>query len=980
MHLTENTKSRKMNNTIKKAGLWMIIIVCSIWNITETKAQFTWKLDANTSNTMDAAFFLAPYGSGAFISGGTMTYVPVSGGENSFGELKGIKNWPAGWERLTAALDYDHQTALLFSGNSYLTLEMKTMNIVGGGQWTGMPATWNNQVDAATKWTDTDIMFFYGTEYHLSNASTMATVQSGSLRDWPGWPSHWSKGMTAVMNDGNGFIYFFNGMEYVVYNQNTMQFSAVSKTATGGGLSGGIPAPAGSNNGIVSNSNTGNGASSNTGNSGCALGIPQGSKGDGQVIVRKRTKIGGKNMGTKKGNQVPRNSTLSEIRIWGTWMISGIQTVIVTKNGETKELPVLGRKTGKANVYTFANGECLTGLSGTYFGGQGDFIYSLQILTTNGTSEVFGKKGAKSFQIEIPEGTGFNGIFTTSQEYLKGIALKYVKYGNPEENVASNNGGGKKNGQGKGKSLYKDDFKDFIKDFTVNSSFGMTEGLKPLPGLDWYGRSIDVLKLDFMEITASELPPKTVIQVVNSDNRAGTKQNMVKPHGSIFSTKSRGSDSMNKEWVESYADVTSNFSVNVNASVGVAKLGGGSLSASYSEMNNNKVGSKSVYFFEKVERTIQSLTMEMTWYGDSMDDRYRQKLDFGFREKVGNLPVPNSDVQAIRVESLRKNKPLPSSIQQYKDAYMEIIKLYGTHFITDVAYGGKFIKRYEFDQKTYENTRATKFDFQAQMKAKIKVVDVGAGGGFSTAEKVTIGGAAGTINSKVYSTGASGVTNKAAWSAALATDMGPVDVTITLHSDLLNDIFFPGDKNIEKKRKILEAITFQYIIDNAKKPVKSRGGFYNVTHKALEYVYEVQVENIMPIDTEGSGEELFGSISVDFTGDKYLASNIWHVGERSARNITKNSPLIISTDPNVFDLDENASGSFVVEGTLHEEDEDIKVFGEVIDDDDPMGTKKRSVNLSEIKEVDRPYKYKVTGFRTGKTVAEINFTITKRAK
>lgn len=206
-------------------------------NIQSASAQ--WNLPGAFGSDIDAAFMDATAGSMIFKKGEFTIY---GGASQDIIPISAITNWPANWQGITAAASFDGQTILLFSGSSFLTLDINTKSITGGDIWAGLPPNWNNQIDAAVDWSPGLIYLFYGQEFITYDSNTQAYGPVTNLATW-GLPAHWNNTIDAAINVQNGSIYFFRGSEYIIFDQQSGAFSLPTSINEGRTMVGNFPPP-----------------------------------------------------------------------------------------------------------------------------------------------------------------------------------------------------------------------------------------------------------------------------------------------------------------------------------------------------------------------------------------------------------------------------------------------------------------------------------------------------------------------------------------------------------------------------------------------------------------------------------------------------------------------------------------------------------------------------------------------------------------
>jgi hypothetical protein len=224
-------------------------MLCFISNLS---AQQDFKFDHTTAKSISATTFLAGYQSGAF----------YNGTNGFFYDNTSATEIQPDWFDLdpvdvTAALSWDDDNVLLFSGSNYVIYTISEATL--GSEWNlwpGLPDTWNDQLDAATRWSENLLFFFQGNAFLVYDITEEAYMQTGLLTDWEGWPATWTDGVDAAQNLNDGFIYFFNQGQVMHYNLQDATFSSPKNIGTPTLSSGGIPkskATTGTNGGLARN-------------------------------------------------------------------------------------------------------------------------------------------------------------------------------------------------------------------------------------------------------------------------------------------------------------------------------------------------------------------------------------------------------------------------------------------------------------------------------------------------------------------------------------------------------------------------------------------------------------------------------------------------------------------------------------------------------------------------------------------------------
>ena len=145
-------------------------------------------------------------------------------------------NWAGMPESFAEGVDASIYTKVngkiyVFKGNQYIRINPDNGWAVDAGypkpiagNWAGLPADFNNGIDAAL-WNDKDskIYFFKGDQYVRINPAAGWAVEGGYPKamagNWPGMPAHFAQGIdSALWSDKNNRVYLFKGTEYIRIN------------------------------------------------------------------------------------------------------------------------------------------------------------------------------------------------------------------------------------------------------------------------------------------------------------------------------------------------------------------------------------------------------------------------------------------------------------------------------------------------------------------------------------------------------------------------------------------------------------------------------------------------------------------------------------------------------------------------------------------------------------------------------------------
>lgn len=980
----------------------LIVLATALLVSISSIAQLSWdKLSPEILNGLNGGVHMPSITATAFINGTAIYYVSdLEGVQEGDLSLYG-DGLPQGWSNLTGSARWNDNTIMLFNNNEYALFNLDEVSIAYRGPFPNVPST----IDAVSNWGDTQILFFSGSQYVIYDKDDQSVSQPSAISDFAGYALGTPD---AVVNGDDGFIYFFSRGRFQALDMDTQSFGDVVTLARS---SGGLPPvasgasslpPVGSSSSLSRKQDTPPVTSQGqeafveeeTGidtSNWCLVGSPRGNS--DADLVSDETAVKGSDLGDASEDDAEAGTRVAEIRVWGGRVVSGMQTVLQNEDGEMLELPVMGVKKGRMQNFIVPEGDCIIGVDGQFAGEYGQYIHNLTFVTSGGRSKKIGGPGKSAFKLRLDSGVSFYGFKVHHTNNLSGIALKYVGFEGEmpeavEEEVASS---GDRSGSGKSfkdkfVGEYDDQHVDYLKEELIELQGGGSEFVRlELPAKDWMGKAVDYLTLDPLNIAKSPTK-RTAIRLIASEERGGARSDKVMPHGTHFTAIGSGTQKDDKTWVESYSDFTTNFNVGVNVSVGTP-VGGGSLSASYSQMNNTKMGREEIYYSRTAERKMFNLKMDLLFSDPETAERKRQLLDYDFRRMIDELPVPAS-VPKIKLSSYEKGKRLPSQIERVREAYMKVIEVYGTHFVSEADFGGKFVSYTVITKEDYENTRMTEAEFKASAEAQIKAVNIGGGVEFGYGTKSTVGNKKGKLSSRNFVQGGNGEIFDT-WNTSVSENPVPVEVKLLPISDLLSKEFWPQHSDIGKRQATLFAVINQYLVDNDRAPVKRTGKFFS-DPKAIDYTYTMSITGIKctavnDVKLDGAAN-VYGYIRGGYLGD--LGENVkdvWRMSKASSVDIRKGGMEPITEKIEVVGSGEDLKGGFVVRAKFYDAlTNGMAGFGKLIGDlgkevtgsDASYGYESISIPFSDIPET--PKEYKVRGYNFESTKLEILVTVSKR--
>lgn len=761
------------------------------------------------------------------------------------------QNFPQPGE-ITAAMAISSDELLLFQGSSYRTLNIQTGTVSQEeSRWFGLPESWAGALTAATSWDANAAILLNGLAYVIYDYESQQNVAVGRIDEWPGYSFQGPNAVNAALAIGGGQIQFLTQRGTLLYDQSAQQFLSNSPVQTT----------------VITTSNIAQ--------------RPIAYQPEANQNQSHSTKISGSDSGTRKtlnwgANDALQAITIYTTQVWGDVVVAGIE--VETDQGS---LGLIGKTTSTKRRLQLQPGEQLTGFSGSYGHADAQTIDQLVFKTNRRSLPVVGNRNPRegtSFAERLSEKETCLGLFGNASDNLSGLGLIYSGPQRKQaKSVASSAQASTHQPQahaaGAGSSMSVDDvmavsmgmppsgqmmgdvaeapaetqeayvpvdeYLDNYDDFTESASGNMTSFMvQPLSGIDWLGAGFDVLYYD--PLRPNDLRPRKSFRsvlVTSSSKRAGNNNQYLKPYGSFFGSSNSGERSEESKWIHNYRDFSSSFGVTASGTVPMKGVMG-SLSGSYKEMNNTRIGSESLFMFKQIQRRIHEVELQLTWIDNDFDQKYKQKLDRQFVRDVKALPVPSKIYNGTEVSA--KGQPLPSELERIKGNYRRFINNYGTHIANKVVYGGQYIERYEVRRSDYEKTRGSEMSFKASVEMATKKGGKGgktssdeSGGkkpggeiGFTKSESETVGSKAVNTRRKVFIQGGNGEDDLSLWRGKVDENMAPVHIEFLAMSEVLNERMFADDADILAKSKALEVITNHYMLNEAPEPVEGKDDFF----------------------------------------------------------------------------------------------------------------------------------------------------------
>ena len=994
----------------------LLLLIAGLISFNSFGQVESWKLKEPNASNINAGIYDQYSRSVLFFSNTVyVDYMPMTKRSKNK-SLFSVRGLSYNSQNIDAAFNIDQDHAFLFQGDTYFEFEIRNRVVNNKGKWP-LPQHWGKKIDAATLWAEDMVFMFRGSEYFIYTPSTGATSEPDFITSWDGWPANW-KNIDAVTNPGDGFIYFFRNSDFLIWDLSNSVFLGKPKDIKTGqavfnqsfakakGPSYSKPS--------FNNTNAAVETQATDGSDWCLVGYPSFSGDEESVLVEKKIAMFGNKKGAIFENQLMEGSRVAEVRVYGYGIIKGIQIILETTERQKLEQPVIGNAEGTYESFILDPDECIRGVNGKAFGASGQFIYSIQFQTNKKVSPTYGgkgrSKGQKAYQLQIPSESAFYGLTGRAKNYLSAIGMKYTIYESEppqvvaqvshknEEHYESNqteqfadasNSGETSNHKNRkfnqeeetaadefslhpssqSPHEYRDDYKDFTQDLWNITWGSQSKTMKTLPAKDWLGAGVNLLTIDPLDIPNSPRSPKKPIVVSNSNHDA---DEFVLPWGTKYKTRNKSKTKESKTIIKNYSAFRNEFKGSVTIEVGVPKIAAGSLSASHRNVNTDEFGSEKVYWYKDVQASIYKVDMDLIWTDNDTKNKYRQKTDEEFRKAVKKLPLPEGSFSKKTIR--KKGDRLPPSVEEIKGSYERLYKSYGTHIINSVLYGGRFISTYEINKSTASQMRLSESALRVQMSGTLKKVSLGADISLEQKSKSTQESESYDFTQETYVTGGRASTFDK-WDERYSEYPDAMEIGLIGLYQLLNDAFFPEDKDIKKKHDILKMVIQEYIVNNME---ENRGGdgkdFFKFAPRDVEY--KVTINSLAcehADDGQGEASEYFGTIKAEFKGTTTGANSPLQISnnKNNTYNLNTGSSETFEESRTYTINEKQTDGTFIIKGDNFEE-YDTSSGNEIV------GSGNKTVRLSEIKEGE-PYKGVVRIKGDGEKIA-IHFTISKKIK
>lgn len=411
-----------------------------------------------------------------------------------------------------------------------------------------------------------------------------------------------------------------------------------------------------------------------------------------------------------------------------------------------------------------------------------------------------------------------------------------------------------------------------------------------------------------------------------------------------------GSGSKTSKSVYSKQSFKESFSFNIGAEVSAPLPNAPAVqvtpsgSYGYKEETEENWEDNHVYTFSRISNKVYNVTL------------VPEKMDFTreFIQAVHGLPLP-AEGNVVSLEAA-KNDPAWAA---YFDTF---IKAWGTHYPTQVTYGGFFTGVAHESFESYAKRDFSSEDFTAGLKADASATiemepvpggpkiskEVGASGsvsgGVSTEEEQTMQTSSGELSYSFLFRGGEGSSFD---NYAVGDDVQPTDIMLKSLDNLFENAYFDEEiPDLELKKKFLSWAINEYVRINVGK------GPQNIP---LAEMYEMTVSEIVVNSCDGDGT---GDEDVEFTGEVWASQGSVNAKLGDGNRIWNQSKQAfdcVDDCPKTFTLNNQKYMVYVTpdaSGSMDRGDKGFQFKAKFEEDDsfsnDDLGEQQKKIQVSEI--------------------------------
>lgn len=316
-----------------------------------------------------------------------------------------------------------------------------------------------------------------------------------------------------------------------------------------------------------------------------------------------------------------------------------------------------------------------------------------------------------------------------------------------------------------------------------------------LPGQDFLGKCYDIVKLDPLDLVTSAKYVNAIDISASSDKTQDTGDGRYRiPLGAEYKGVPTMSWESQSRTISSMRDFVEEFKSTVSANAGVEGGFDFSGSSTCSNVEKDTQKRKQTFVYSRAYKQNHGLRL------DFHDEGAQIRLTKHFETEVTKLPG--------------------GKFEEVRDAYLEFVSNFGTHFTTEIILGGLAFQRTIGSVERY--LRSTTTEEELKISGSVVIEDIKAGAGADDWKKHAL-----TVDQKNQlqrisldyrggdaKPGPEGIDD--GWIKSLRDYPAVVKAQLERLSYLLTPRFFPKDNQISEKRVLLDAAIDTWILETGK--------------------------------------------------------------------------------------------------------------------------------------------------------------------
>ncbi|BAZ11399.1 hypothetical protein NIES4071_32250 [Calothrix sp. NIES-4071] len=315
----------------------------------------------------------------------------------------------------------------------------------------------------------------------------------------------------------------------------------------------------------------------------------------------------------------------------------------------------------------------------------------------------------------------------------------------------------------------------------------ISANIVPLKNIDALGRCYDVLQLDPLRIGESSKSFSAVTFIPEKFKTTPDRSALI-PEGTDYKSGSSGSYEQETLMLLSSYDFQQMFSQNVSLGVGVPQVFAFSTSTTYRRIEQETRTRTHLYSYTQAE---------------FIDHELRLRL-----HQSASLPIGEELRQAV--------KALPNIAN--RQVYQQFIDKFGTHFSTNVAFGGRAYQFIRMSREDYTRMVLEGINISLEAEGTFKNVTGQIASGTETEKSRRFRSVVERGQESVQWSGGTPSRNLDTWLNTIRQDPVPVKLQLSPLYELFTKERFPEEEQISQKQKLMRESVEQYIQTQGQKP------------------------------------------------------------------------------------------------------------------------------------------------------------------